>query len=274
MATVVVTGASGFVGRYLTAYLASCGFNVTPVSRRPSAGMFAVQDYSQCPPGDALVHLAEEPNRGKVNRLGAQYVIESAIVVKALSSRFRQSMIYASSGMVYGDQNESPCRIGTPIAGTDVYSCSKLRNEQIVLEAGGAVARLSNLIGIGMATNNVISDIIHQIFGSGSLHVRDDRPVRDFLSVSDATAGFGALVESEFRGIVNIGSGVGTSVRALAELALGIAGQQDRTIIATEPSCRRSINVLDITETSKALGWAPVRSLKSQLSELLCNIAM
>src|SRR5687768_13499700 len=111
MASVVVTGAAGFLGRFVVAALASRGLKVIPVSRRRLPGMHHVQDYSQSPAGDVLIHLAEEPDRGKVNRLGKQYLVDASRVVTALSARRSQKIIYASSGAVYGDENEGPCTI-------------------------------------------------------------------------------------------------------------------------------------------------------------------
>ena len=271
--TVVVTGAGGFVGRHLVAHLGNHGFRVIAVSRRDVAGMVTVQDYVQSPSGDALIHLAEEPDRGKVNRLGEEYAFKSAATVRALSSRFAQRMIYASSSVVYGDQNEIPCKVDTPVVAVDLYSRSKLLNEQTVLASGGAVARLSNLVGIGMSANNVVSDILGQLPGNAAIRVQDDTPVRDFLSVSDAASAFSLMLDNGFCGIVNIGSGIGTSVRAIAELLLGCAGQPSRAICSVKSSGHRSINVLDISETMHALRWAPTISLKRELVEILHNNA-
>ena len=271
MATVVITGATGFLGRFLTAHLASRGLTIIPVSRRSFPGIYQVQDYSQSPGGDVLIHLAEEPDRSKGNRLGETYLLKAASVIRVLSGRHYRRIIYASSGVVYGDQNECPCRVDMPVFATDVYSNSKLTNEQMVLDSGGAVVRLSNLFGNGMAVNNVMSDIIRQIPGIGALRVRDDKPIRDFLPVSDAASAFSLIVESNCCGIVNVGSGIGISVKALAELSLASVGQEAREIVATEPSSRRSINVLDISETTKILGWSPTSSLNDYLGQLFCN---
>ena len=64
-------------------------------------------------------------------------------------------------GVVYGDENKEPCRVDMPVIANDAYSKLKLRNEQIVLDSGGVVVRLSNLFGIGMTTGTVMSDIVH-----------------------------------------------------------------------------------------------------------------
>jgi UDP-glucose 4-epimerase len=269
MPTIVVTGATGFLGRCLMAYLAEHDMTVIPVSRRRLPGVCLVRDYLESPVGDVLIHLAEEPDRGMVNRMGDDYVERAASVIAALSSHPNQRVVYVSSGVVYGDGCEPACKVGATVMAEDAYSKSKLLNERIVLDAGGGVARLSNLFGFGMSENNVVSDIIRQVPGAGPLMVRDDKPVRDYLHVSDAVSAMTLLVKSGYRGIVNVGSGVGTSVRKLAELALVSVGQGARDIVATAPSSRRSTNVLDISETTKLLGWQPVARLEEQLPRLI-----
>jgi len=268
MISVSISGAAGFLGSHLTTHLKTKDIKVIPVSRRKLPGMHHVDDYSETPGQNVLVHLAEEPDRGKVNDLGEAYVKDSARVVKVLSGRF-QRVIYVSSAVVYGDKNEGFCKVGMPVFGSDFYSRSKIMNEQIVLEGGGCVARLSNLFGAGMSTNNVLSDIIFQVPGEGPLQVRDNTPVRDFLPVSDACSALSRILDGNYTGIVNVGSGVGISINDLAKQILSLAGEEDREVIATKPSKEVSKIVLDISETLKNIGWSPDSNFKDQLGQLM-----
>lgn len=270
MTSVVVTGASGFLGRAVMAGLSGEGFKVIAVSRQASPGLYQVRDYRVCPTGDVLIHLAEEPDRAKVNSVGEEYVRESMATAVALSTRCNR-MIYASSGMVYGDEGGRPFTIDMPVVESDAYSKSKLVNERIVLDSGGVVVRLSNLIGDGMSANNVMSEILRQVPGSGPVRVRDDKPVRDFLHVWDAASAFVRLIANSFPGIVNVGSGVGTSVRVLAGFALAAAGQEEREIVSTAPASRPSVNVLDIAATRQALDWSPSLPLAERISQMITN---
>ena len=140
-----------------------------------------------------------------------------------------------------------------PVIANDAYSKLKLRNERIVLDSGGVVVRLSNLFGIGMTTGAVMSDIIHQVPGSGPLRVRNDKQVRDFLPVSESMSAFGRIIENNYSGILNVGSEIGTSINSLARLFLETAGQEYLDIVATQPLSRISINVLDISEKNYRL---------------------
>ena len=241
---------------------------MTPVSRRSLSGMIQVKSYTQTPGDQILLHLAEEPDRGKANSLGESYLESSAHVVEILTKRF-QRVIYMSSNVVYGDENDSLCAVDMPVVGSDIYSKLKIRNEQTVIDSGGCVVRLANLFGVGMSTNNVLSDIIAQIPGKEPLRVRDDAPIRDFLSVSDTVSALSQLVKRDITGIVNVGSGIATSINTLAKLILAAARQGNRKVIATNPSGRHSIIVLNISETVKSIDWVPSPFLQEQLKKYL-----
>ena len=95
MSSIVITGASGFLGRALTARINSFGLSCTAVSRRNEDGFHQVADYRDTPAGDIIIHLAEEPDRATVNSLGESYLDHSAAVVSMLSKR-AGTLIYAS----------------------------------------------------------------------------------------------------------------------------------------------------------------------------------
>jgi UDP-glucose 4-epimerase len=122
-----------------------------------------------------------------------------------------------------------------------------------------------------MSSKNVITDIARQLHHSGPLKVRDDTPVRDFLSVNAVADAIVLLLNAPCQGIFNIGSGVGTSIRELALLALRVVGQQDRKIAVSQPTLRRSVNILDITETRRRLGWSPISSPANTLENFFLN---
>jgi UDP-glucose 4-epimerase len=268
--SIVITGASGFLGRAVTARLESLGYAFTAVSRRCEPGFYHVADYIDTPAGGVLIHLAEEPVRAKVNSLGTAYLSRAALVVDTLSRR-ASTFIYVSSGVVYGDTSDIPFGTDALVRPTDVYSRSKVSNEEIALAAGGTVLRLSNLFGSGMSSQNVIADIARQLRYSGPLKVRDDTPVRDFLSAKAAADAIALLLKAPFPGILNIGSGVGASVREVALLALRAVGQQSREIVVTQPTERRSVNILNITETQRHLHWSPNFSPTDTLENLFLN---
>jgi UDP-glucose 4-epimerase len=250
-------------------YLRRADGSVVGVSRRPAEGLRQVTDYLLTPAAEVVIHLAEEPDRANVNRLGESYLRHAQAVVRELCMRSGK-VIYASSGTVYGDNAVQPFPVEAPVVETDMYSRLKIENERVVLESGGTVLRISNLYGRRVSLHSVFSDILKQIPGNGVLYVRDEQPVRDFLCVSDAAGAFGIAARSSVRGILNVGSGVGTSIGALARYALAAVGE-DREVVATHPSGRQSFNVLAVDETKAHLGWSSDSSLVDYFSAFFAN---
>ena len=267
--TVVITGASGFIGRHLHAHLVSSGIHVIAVSRQPRKGMVQVDDYERSPDGDVLIHLGEEPDRAVVNRAGETYLNLSAQVVGALAARGYRRILYISSGTVYGEAIAQPSKPSDAVIANDIYTRAKLANEGLILAAGGCIARLSNVYGEGMSKNNVMSDIIAQLPGLGPLVVRDTAPVRDYVHVSDVAVALALFAGSNYNGIINIATGLATSVQRLIEIALTASGQADREVVSTEKVSRFTSNIIDIQATRTILDWQPQVNLVSGLTELV-----
>ena len=276
MVTVVVTGASGFLGRAVIRALAQHrGVVVRPVSRQAIAGAVRVGTYTQTPGGDVLIHLAEEADRAKVAALGPRYEGEAAGTVAQLLNRSYGRVIYGSSAVLYGDASSQPHMPDDAVYVTDDYTRLKRNTELAVLASpSGVVVRLSNVYGPGMSPANVITAILRQIPGSGPLVVMDTTPVRDFLWVDDAAEGFAALATAQTaQGIFNLATGIGTSIGETARLALDIAGESGREIVATG-SGQASTIIADCTRTAQQLGWHPRVRLRDGLALLLSQSAV
>ena len=193
----------------------------------------------------------------------------------ALLGKGYRRVVYASSAVLYGDADTRGHLSNDPIRIDDAYSRIKRLSELVVLKlSGGVVVRLANIYGPGMSQNNVMTTILRQIPGTGPLEVMDTNPVRDFVWVQDAAEGIVALALGHFTngnegGLYNMGTGIGTSIGALASMALEIAGQTDRPVKAKCSSERQSSLVLDSSDTTATCGWKPKTSLQQGLSRLL-----
>jgi len=268
MQTIAVTGASGFLARHIINQLSDINCQVIPVSRERLSGAIHINNYKDTPKADILIDLAEDPDRARVNKAGRKYIEHSSNGATALVEKFNGHVIYASSGTVYGDKGKSPYTIDSPTYVTDIYSESKITNENIVLEAGGSVLRLSNVYGKGMSPNNVMSDIVKQL-QDDKIIVNNTSPIRDFISVADVAKLVNMIVQSSYKGIVNVGSGVPVSILQLIEAFLKINGNTGKKITSRNKIDRVSMNVLDISKTKKDFSWAPSVSLEENLYLLL-----
>ena len=273
---VVVTGASGFIGRALIAELASTGVPVIAVARRSvemSAGVEAVivDDYAAtpAPSGAVLVHLAETRDIGDAASAGEAHLVRTVALARLLAGKPFAHRVYVSSAAVCSTVGDRPHRPGEAVNPVGAYAIAKRRSEKAMLAADGTVARIANLYGPGMASNNVIADILRQVHAPGPVCIRDGRPVRDFIWIDDAARGLAAMARRPASGVFNLGTGQGHSVRALAEIALRLTGQGDRPVVETAPAGRVDVVVLDPSATEAQFGWRANTALASGLEILL-----
>jgi UDP-glucose 4-epimerase len=276
---VVVTGASGFLGTSVLQELAlQQHVETIAVTRREIFGWCTVRDYSQSPVGDVLIHLAEDNDRARVAKAGRAYEEKVLGTLAKLLGKGYRRVIYASSAVLYGDSDARAHLSNSPIRSDDSYTRIKRLSELAVLKlSAGVVVRLANIYGPSMSQNNVLSTILRQIPGTGSLEVMDTNPVRDFVWVQDAAEGIVALALGQFHkgnegGIYNLGTGIGTSIGVLASLALEIAGQNDRQVRSKSSSGHPSSLILDSSDTTSICGWKPKTSLQQGLTNLLTRI--
>lgn len=266
---IVITGASGFVGRVLSRRLADAGIRCLGVSRKNEPGLLWVRNYADTPVGDILIHLAETNDRGLANKLGATCEDEAGRSLAVLLGKGYGKVIYASSAVLYGDGASAPHRETDPVQAVDSYTRIKLASEQAVLRQGGTVARFANLYGPGMAKVNVLSHILGQLGQNGPLSLQDTRPVRDFLWIDDAADAIVRMAQAKAQGIFNVGSGLGTSIGKLAAAVLAAAGQLERPIMSIRTDGAPSHLVVDISKTVEALGWRPATPLRQGIQQLL-----
>lgn len=266
---IVVTGASGFLGRALMQDLAHRGIDAIGVSRHPCHGCIQVESYTDAPGGDVLVHLAEASDRAYAQANSPLYEQRSLVTLDALQGKGFSRVVYASSAVLYGDQEPSLRKVGDPVYALDAYTRLKLASEKSVLARGGIVARLVNLYGPGMAEGNVLSTILSQIWQDGPVRVLDATPVRDFLWIVDAARALALMATGEASGVFNVGSGQGVSIRELANVVLDAAGQAGRPVESVRVGSRLSRLVVDIAPTKDVFGWYPAVTLVEGISTLV-----
>ena len=264
---VVVTGASGFIGGALVEQLKKISIPVTGLSRKKKNGLTFISSYQELDfsfsTETVLIHLAQPRDASKPSD-GNEIEVCKSLVTKPWLH-----LIYVSSSVVYGDTKDYPREPEEIVSSTNEYAQVKLACESIVVNAGGTCLRFSNIYGLNMASNSVISDILNQIPGDGPLFVRDKSPIRDFLWIEDAVRCLVSTIFLRPVGIFNVGSGKGYSIGELAELALSIAGEENRIVVSKTDLQKKSTLVLDISKTSYQLNWVPKIELEFGLAFLI-----
>lgn len=168
---VLVTGATGFVGRAVVSRLVERGTVVHALARRPITipGCETIVgdltgDLPDLPTVDAVVHLASPPATGSPDEADALFrdVIVSGTerLIGKLRSGGVRRVVYASSVKVLGEASGARAwDEETPPAPESEYGRSKLQAERMLLEEdalGAVVLRFPILYGPGMTTRNML----------------------------------------------------------------------------------------------------------------------
>jgi len=286
---ILVTGATGLIGRALVPRLLDHGAEVRTAARRPMPADWSGQvDHrrgdlrdpafvSAVVDGiDGLFHLAGI--RGAISRQRAEAatllgenLLMDLLVLRA--SAAIQRRVYASTVTVYpplaGDAREDRAWDGNPHASAEYVAWAKRMAEKFIeaqaLETGcetTAVLRLVNSFGphddFDPATALVVPALIHRIeAGENPLTVwGDGSAVRDFLYVDDTVEGLLLGYERGIgKGPINIGSGSGLSIRTVVDTLVKVSGKDIE--IAWDPSkpAGAARKVVDIAKARRELGF-------------------
>lgn len=219
----------------------------------------------------SLLYLAENNEITKADKLSSDYIEDNVKRLKFIISNTRSKLIYASSVAIYGDLSEVPHSPSEKLNIINTYSKSKFECEKLVLQAGGVVARLSNIYGPGMSKKNIISDILKQIKVEeiDSINIIDGSPIRDMIHISDVTSCLLSMTKIQKKGIYNIATGTSISMKDLAIMILKVANFEEYKLVELKHNKTTSCISLDISNTKKTFAWSPSISLQDGLKELV-----
>lgn len=283
---VVVTGASGFIGRHLVTRLLRDGHAVVGIDRRPSDGNGATHLRRELTAGDrsveralreadAVFHLAGQPGvRGSGRRVTRarwrDNVLAGWRVLRATPPAV--PMIVTSTSAVYGgarrvDGRLVPSREDDVIAPRGGYARSKrLLERQCGLRAarGGrvAVVRPFTVVGEGQRPDMAIARWIDAARRGVPLAVHGDAArLRDLTDVHGVVE---VLVRCWARGIdTTVNAGTGRPVR-LAEMAAAVAeavGVPVRTVVTHAHPDEVPETCADTMRCRALLGMVPATDL-------------
>ncbi|MGZ3529610.1 MAG: GDP-mannose 4,6-dehydratase [Vulcanimicrobiaceae bacterium] len=297
----LVTGASGFVGRYLTRALADAGYDVCAAGG-PNDGDFLPIDLAEI---DSLRAAFDIARPDVVYHLAAQTFVPDALasplatydtnvlgtarLVEALREYKQRTgisprLIFTSSAEVYGAQPYEAFPLDESLALHPVnpYAASKAAAEAIVLAEARSygldlvVTRAFNHIGPGQSDRFVVASFASQLAriaagGDAKLYVGNLSAQRDFLDVRDVVAAYVALAKGGVAGAVyNICSGTPVSIESvLRELVLLARVPVE---IREDPSRMRPSDVPVFYGSNEAVRaatrWQPRIPLRQSLREI------
>lgn len=296
---VLVTGAGGFVGRWVVEELAGAGHEVIKGAMHPSGSdrteVFDIRDLESIrgvvdrikPEG--VIHLAGQASPAKswtdpletfdVNAMGTAYLME------ALKPSPSTRVVIAGSSHEYGlSSSEAPVREDSPLDPKSPYGVSKAAAEMVACtyQTGfglhAVCARSFNHTGPGQSPEYAVGSFCSQIVSierglqPPQMQVGSLEPVRDFLDVRDVATAYRLLMEQGAPGeAYNVCRGEGTRIGDLLKKLLDLAGLTAVEIIESPEGSADDPAALvgDNSKLKQALGWSPRISIDQSLTDTL-----
>jgi UDP-glucose 4-epimerase len=285
---VLLTGASGFLGRPALEALVSRGHEVLALSRQPAPRQLpaevrwrqsdlnepdsyraAVADFA---PQSAL-HLAWEgiPDFGLPTCL--RNLTSGAVLGEILFRAGCRHLAVSGSCWEYGKVTgriAEECRPVTPGIFAASKTSQRLLLESLATAAGATVAwgRVFYPYGPRQKASSLAPTLCRAVIAGERPSLKTPAVVNDFLYVDDTAEALVLLAETPTTGVFNIGSGVGTPVGTLADMLLQLGGRQAEFGSASAGDGTAAGFFADISAL-EALGWRSRTGLEEGLRRTL-----
>ncbi|HUQ85151.1 MAG TPA: GDP-mannose 4,6-dehydratase [Candidatus Limnocylindrales bacterium] len=307
MKKVLITGATGFVGQHLTAYLSSKNeFEIFGTSLSDSGSSNnninlekidlleseEVAKLIEKIKPDFIYHLAAFSSAGDSYANSTKVVLSNVEIQMNILNAVKDSdlidtrTLVVSSGEVYGqvDPSDLPLNEDVKLRPVNPYAVSKIAQDYLALQYNLSYqlktisVRAFNHTGPFQTTSFAIPAFAKQIaqiekgqqeplLMVGSLSAK-----RDFSDVRDIVIGYSRLMDDGLTGeTYNIGSGISRSMRELLDILLSLTDKKIE--IQEDPSKLRPVSVPDVycdySKLKKLTGWTPKISIEKTLQDTL-----
>jgi nucleoside-diphosphate-sugar epimerase len=295
MTRVLVTGASGFIGRHTLAPLAAGGLEVRAAARHMPRDRALVSAVAQWHTADLrdpvaareliaavrpthLLHLAwnAEPRVYWTAPDNLDWVAGTLALVRAFREAGGERFVGAGTCAEYDwDALDGPCLEGqTPLHPRTLYGAAKLAAwtaiEAYARQTGlcAAWGRLFLLYGPHEPASRLAPSVIRALLAGERPACTDGSQIRDFTYVQDAAEAFATLLFSSAEGAINVASGRAMSIREFVGHIVSAVESDVAVDFGARPRPSGDPDLL-IADTSRlqAAGFAAGRTLQDALRE-------
>ncbi|MHB1567568.1 MAG: NAD-dependent epimerase/dehydratase family protein [Solirubrobacteraceae bacterium] len=273
MSRVLVTGATGFIGRGTLAPLLEAGMEVHAVSSKPAPNDSPVgvqwHQVDLLAPGaerelasvgaSHLLHLAwyAEPGRFWRAAENLDWVAASLRLLRAFSCAE-----YEWVDETHCSETLTPTRPAT-LYGTAKHSLHAIA-QSYASEVGLSLAwgRVFFVFGPHEHPARLAGSVASALVAGREAPCSHGEQVRDFLYAPELASAFVTLLRSPVTGAVNLASGRPARVRDLIEAIAEAAGRPDLVRLGARPSAPEPLSLTaDVGRLRDEVGWSPSLSM-------------
>jgi GDP-4-dehydro-6-deoxy-D-mannose reductase len=307
MKKVLVTGATGFVGKHLVVSLLTqpatdvIGTHRSDPGTMPDKVKLEKVDLHDPQATDALIekykpdfvyHLAGQPSAAESFKNPAETITNNIIAEVSLLEALRKhelietKVLVVSTAEVYGfiSSEDLPVDEQTPLRPVNPYAVSKIAQDYLGLQYRLSYrmniirVRPFNHIGPGQKDTFVLASFAKQIVDIEKgkqkpvIYVGNLQAKRDFTDVRDMVQAYQLALEKGEKGdVYNIGSGESRKIEDILTTMLSLSTA--KVEIKADPERFRPIDVAEIVCDSKKFheltGWQPQIAFNQTLQDIL-----
>ena len=305
----LITGVSGFVGRYLVDRLLSgneCevtgidvispssellgtdGFSFYPIDLLDDNG---VRTFFSKEKFDEVYHLAAQSSvtlswKNEVQTYRLNILGQLNILSSILKSSPESRVLITGSSEIYGRVGieDIPIKETQPLKPLSPYAVSKAAQDMMAYEYYAVHGlktyrtRSFNHIGPGQNTNFVCADFARQIVDielgkrKPEISVGNIEVIRDFTDVRDVVDAYCKILREGITGeVYNVCSGYGISISRLLDILLSSSKKEIKVVIDQSRFRPADIPILigDRSKLTLELGWKPKVSIEQSVLNVL-----
>ena len=280
---VAVTGGTGFLGRRVVAHLQARGHQVRVLTRQD--GGLGDRDALRrlCAGADYMIHMASVGVQARHRVMGDMVAVNvrgTVHVMEAVLENGVAGMTMTGTVLEY-QGSERPIRESAVTDPADPYGATKsaggLLARAMAAGAGHRLVylRLASMLGPGDDSDKLVPQVVRALAAGKPVDLTPGAQEREWLHVDDGADAVIKSLDLREAAVVNIGTGVGYSVRSFLERlceALGADSSLLRFGAKPARAGEPARLVMDVSKARSLMGWQSARTVDDIVAELSSSV--